>query len=81
MPEWIWDYGGPITGSVLAGALIGFEREYRGRPAGFRTHILVSLASTILMLAAVRQMEWMYGASSEIIRIGGERCSGRWPPE
>jgi putative Mg2+ transporter-C (MgtC) family protein len=48
----------PIAGSLLAGALIGLEREFRGRPAGFRTHVLVCLASTFLMLAAVRQGEW-----------------------
>jgi len=48
----------PIVGSLIAGALIGLEREFRGRPAGFRTHILVSLASALLMLAAARQSAW-----------------------
>ena len=32
------------------GALIGLERTFRGRPAGFRTHALVCLASALLML-------------------------------
>jgi putative Mg2+ transporter-C (MgtC) family protein len=50
----------PIVGSLVAGAAIGFEREYRGRSAGFRTHILVGLASTLLMLAAARQAEWHF---------------------
>ena len=50
----------PIVGAVLAGGLIGFEREYRGRAAGFRTHILVALASTLLMLAAARQGTWTF---------------------
>ena len=50
----------PILGAVIAGGLIGFEREYRGRAAGFRTHILVALASTLLMLAAARQGAWTY---------------------
>ena len=35
----------PILGAVIAGGVIGFEREWRGRAAGLRTHILVSLAS------------------------------------
>ena len=39
----------PILGAVVAGGIIGFEREWRGRAAGFRTHILVSLASALLM--------------------------------
>lgn len=58
--EPITDYLWPILGSLGASAAIGFEREYRGRSAGFRTHILVSIASTLLMLAAARQGEWSF---------------------
>lgn len=42
----------PVLGAVVAGGLVGLEREFRGRPAGLRTHILVSLAACLLMLAA-----------------------------
>lgn len=52
----------PILGAVVAGGLIGFEREWRGRAAGFRTHILVSLASALLMLAAMGQADWAFRA-------------------
>lgn len=31
--------------SVLCGGLIGIEREYKRRPAGFRTHILICLGA------------------------------------
>lgn len=47
-----------LGGSLLAGSLIGLEREFRGRPAGLRTHALVCLASALLMLAAARQGAW-----------------------
>lgn len=47
-----------IVGAVVAGGLIGLEREWRGRSAGFRTHILVALAACVLMQAAVRQDVW-----------------------
>ncbi|MEK6749328.1 MAG: MgtC/SapB family protein [Pseudomonadota bacterium] len=43
--------------AMLAGALIGLERTYNGRPAGFRTHTLVSVASTLLMLLTAFQWE------------------------
>ena len=33
-----------------AGAVVGFERSYNGRAAGFRTHSLVALASASAML-------------------------------
>lgn len=39
-----------IAFAVVCGALIGFEREVHGRPAGLRTHIFVCLGATILMI-------------------------------
>ena len=35
--------------SVLLGGLIGVEREFHGRAAGLRTHIMVCLGSTIIL--------------------------------
>lgn len=52
----------PLMAAVAAGGAIGFEREWRGRPAGLRTHILVSLASALLMEAAVMQGLWRFMA-------------------
>ncbi|EDX79069.1 MAG: MgtC/SapB family protein [Alphaproteobacteria bacterium] len=52
----------PVLGAVVAGGVIGLEREWRGRAAGFRTHILVSLASALLMLAALSQADWAFRA-------------------
>ena len=57
--DWVIEYFAPLAGAVAAGGLIGFEREYRGRAAGVRTHILLCLASALLMLAAVHQVRWM----------------------
>lgn len=50
----------PLVAAILAGGLIGFEREWRGRAAGFRTHILVCLASALLMELAVSQGAWRF---------------------
>ncbi|MEA2782091.1 MAG: putative Mg2+ transporter-C (MgtC) family protein [Rhodospirillaceae bacterium] len=38
--------------TVLAGALIGLERDERGRPAGLRTMLLVCLAASLAMIQA-----------------------------
>ena len=54
------DFVLPLVAAVAAGGLIGFEREWRGRAAGFRTHILVCLASALLMEAAVSQGAWRF---------------------
>lgn len=58
--EHLLGYVWPILGALTAAGAIGFEREYRGRAAGFRTHVLVGLASALLMLAAARQAEWAF---------------------
>ena len=39
--------------SMIAGALIGIERERSSNPAGLRTHILITTASTALMLLSI----------------------------
>ncbi|WP_353979183.1 MgtC/SapB family protein [Salinicola endophyticus] len=43
----------------LAGSLIGLERTFHGRPAGFRTHALVCVASALLMMVTVYQWQWL----------------------
>ena len=35
---------------MLLGGAVGFERELHGRPAGLRTHVLVCLSATMLVL-------------------------------
>src|SRR5438270_1555736 len=45
--------------AVLAGGVIGYERSYHGRPAGFRTHALVCTASSVLMLVTVYEAHWV----------------------
>ena len=41
----------PLVLAIVLGGAIGFEREVHGRPAGLRTHILVCLSATILIMA------------------------------
>lgn len=36
--------------AIIMGGAIGFEREYKSRPAGMRTHILVCVGATLLAL-------------------------------
>ena len=47
-----------LLAAVLVGGLIGLERSYHGRPAGFRTHTLVCTASSLLMLVTVYEALW-----------------------
>jgi putative Mg2+ transporter-C (MgtC) family protein len=57
-PDWLLDEDNlamawRLAASVVAGGLIGLERSYHGRPAGFRTHVLVALSTTLLMVLPV----------------------------
>lgn len=38
--------------SIICGGIIGFEREYKSKSAGFRTIILISLGSTIFTIVS-----------------------------
>jgi len=64
-----------LLASIVAGGVIGFERSFHGRPAGFRTHTLVCLASSLLMLVTVYQREWFSQAVVETVRIDPTRMA------
>ena len=55
-----------VIAATLLGALVGFEREKAGKPAGFRTHILVSLGTAIVVLACAGSRMDMDGLSRVI---------------
>jgi putative Mg2+ transporter-C (MgtC) family protein len=50
----------PLIASLLTGAAIGLEREFKAKAAGVRTHALVCFSSAVLMMAAVRQADWTF---------------------
>ena len=39
--------------ALIAGALVGLERESHAKPAGFRTYIVICVASCLLMLLSI----------------------------
>jgi putative Mg2+ transporter-C (MgtC) family protein len=58
LPPMALEIVGRLTLAVALGLGVGIERTLRGRPAGFRTHALVSLASCLLMLITVYEDHW-----------------------
>jgi len=48
--EW-WEMGLRLLAAAALGGLIGFEREFNEQPAGFRTHILVTLGAALFTMA------------------------------
>lgn len=63
-----------LLAALVAGALVGTERSFHGRAAGFRTHALVCLASAMLMVLAVYQAQW-FPPSAEVVRIDPTRMA------
>jgi putative Mg2+ transporter-C (MgtC) family protein len=55
-----------VIAATVLGALVGFEREKAGKPAGFRTHILVCLGTAIVVLACAGSRMDMDGLSRVI---------------
>ena len=60
--------------SLIAGAAIGYERTYHGRPAGFRTHALVCSASCLLMFITAYESDWV-NIARESIRLDPTRMA------
>lgn len=65
---------GHLLAALAAGGAIGMERSWHGRPAGFRTHALVCLASSLLMLLTLFQAHWFPGAP-DTVRIDPTRMA------
>lgn len=64
-----------LLSAWVAGSLIGLERSYHGRPAGFRTHALVCVSSAFLMQVMVTQWEWIGPVPLETIRTDPTRMA------
>ena len=61
--------------ACLAGAVIGSERSYKNRPAGFRTHILVCIGAATASMTGI----YLYlnrGLPTDISRLGAQVVSG-----
>lgn len=61
--------------AVFCGGLIGIEREYKRRPAGFRTHILICLGAAITTLTSQYLLlnRHMY---TDVARLGAQVIAG-----
>ena len=55
--------------AAFLGGMIGLEREIHGRPAGFRTHLLVSLGSCLFVVTSI-QFYLLYGNFSGSQPVG-----------
>jgi len=61
--------------AMLAGGIIGLERAMHGREAGFRTHALVCVSSSLLMVLMVYQWELVPKEFLDTVRADPSRMA------
>ena len=61
--------------AALAGALVGLEREFHGRAAGMRTHMMVALGAALAAMIGLFTVNEL-GISSDPMRVGAQVISG-----
>ena len=61
--------------AVVCGGLIGLEREYKRRPAGFRTHILICLGAAMTTLTSQYLYLYMH-YYTDMARLGAQVVAG-----
>ena len=59
--------------AVLCGAIVGLERQLRGKPAGIRTSILICLSTTVFIHLGAVATE----GTADATRVLGQIVTGR----
>ncbi len=57
--------------SLILGGIVGLEREFRRKPAGFRTHVLITLGATIITYISINM-----SPTADPTRIAAQIVSG-----
>lgn len=61
--------------AVICGGIIGIEREFKRRPAGFRTHILICLGAAMTTLTS-QYLFFVMEYPTDIARLGAQVIAG-----
>ena len=64
-----------MLSAVICGGLVGIEREFKRRPAGFRTHILICLGASVTILTNLYLYQVMH-MYTDIARLGAQAIAG-----
>lgn len=83
LPDWVmilrslsWSTAGRVTLAALLGGIIGIEREWRGRPAGFRTNILIAIGACLFTIMSIEGFPLAESASRDTSRVAAQIVSG-----
>jgi putative Mg2+ transporter-C (MgtC) family protein len=62
--------------SAMLGGLIGLEREWRGRDAGFRTNMLIAMGSCLFTILSIRGFPLDGSTAQDSARVAAQVVSG-----
>ena len=74
-----WEFTLRLSVAFVLGAIIGLDRTFRAKDAGFRTHILVSIGSALIMIISQYGFEDLVGVDTtryDPARIAAQVVSG-----
>jgi putative Mg2+ transporter-C (MgtC) family protein len=71
-----WEFVFQIILAAMLGGFIGLEREYRQKPAGFRTHLLVSVGSTLFTILSIEGFKQFGSAVLDPSRVASNILTG-----
>lgn len=74
----IWQICMRLLCAMIVGMVIGIEREYTHRPAGMRTHILVALGASAVMITGqlIFSQYSAYGSTPDPARLSAQVITG-----
>jgi len=62
--------------ACIFGGIVGYQRERNGSPAGFRTHILVSLGASLIMILSMYGFTDFITVNKDPARLAAQVISG-----
>ena len=71
-----WEIALRLGLAVVFGGAVGFERESQNLPAGFRTHILVCVGATLIMLVSAYGFSGSLAEATDRSRIAASVVTG-----
>ena len=83
LPNWVitlrslsWSTAGQVMLAAALGGVIGIEREWRGRPAGFRTNILIAIGSCLFTILSIDGFPLNGSTAQDSARVAAQIVSG-----
>ncbi|RMG97656.1 MAG: MgtC/SapB family protein [Candidatus Dadabacteria bacterium] len=75
-PALLVPVAGRMAVAFVCGALVGSEREWKGKPAGLRTNILICLGAALFTMGSEFMAKFVAHAPQESTRIAAQIVSG-----